>query len=297
MPDRKSQGQDYRFGFNGQEKSNEIKGENNSYSALFWEYDPRYGRRMNTDPKPNMSISPYAALANNPNWFKDLKGDTLEVGGDVTFRSNTQRNLLAISQTEIGKKILERLQSSKQIYKIEQVWLLTNSKYDPNEKTLFYDDNPWRKSLDGGAINGLLALAHELWHVYQDDALETSLMTRQKLELDATVFQNYLISVFGFGNLRTRYKGLFNNLPNEESAYNPKNEKITNLRIFSNLPPYEKKVMSDGHSDFTTLTRIYILQDKGYTVTYEKSMDVNGKEIRQSVQKSNEQKIAKEEQQ
>jgi len=35
----------YRYGFNGQEKSDEIKGEGNSYTALFWEYDPRIGRR------------------------------------------------------------------------------------------------------------------------------------------------------------------------------------------------------------------------------------------------------------
>jgi hypothetical protein len=47
----------YRFGFNGQEKVNEIAGICNHNTALFWEYDSRLGRRWNTDPvvKPNES--------------------------------------------------------------------------------------------------------------------------------------------------------------------------------------------------------------------------------------------------
>src|SRR6478736_3791665 len=43
----------YRYGFNGQEMSNEIKGVGNSYTAEFWEYDPRLGRRWNVDPMTN----------------------------------------------------------------------------------------------------------------------------------------------------------------------------------------------------------------------------------------------------
>jgi len=67
----------YRFGFNGQEKSDEIKGPGNSYTAEFWEYDPRIGRRWNVDPKPNVSISTYATFANNPIANTDVKGDSI----------------------------------------------------------------------------------------------------------------------------------------------------------------------------------------------------------------------------
>jgi RHS repeat-associated protein len=59
---------DYRFGFNGQEKDNEVSGDGNSYTAEFWQYDPRLGRRFNIDPlfsvKPWMS--PYHAFSNKP---------------------------------------------------------------------------------------------------------------------------------------------------------------------------------------------------------------------------------------
>lgn len=67
----------YRYGVNGQEKSNEIKGEGNSYTAMFWEYDPRIGRRWNVDPKPNVSISQYVAFSNRPIQYNDPQGDTI----------------------------------------------------------------------------------------------------------------------------------------------------------------------------------------------------------------------------
>ena len=40
----------YRFGFNGQEKTNEISGAGNHTTAKFWEYSTRVGVRWNTDP-------------------------------------------------------------------------------------------------------------------------------------------------------------------------------------------------------------------------------------------------------
>ncbi|WP_157760860.1 hypothetical protein [Chitinophaga caeni] len=77
MPGRVFNGVGYRYGFNGQEKSNEIKGEGNSYTAKFWEYDPRLGSRWNVDLKPTVGISDYAAFANNPIFNADPLGDTL----------------------------------------------------------------------------------------------------------------------------------------------------------------------------------------------------------------------------
>ena len=66
----------YRYGFGGQEKSDEIKGAGNSYTAEFWEYDPRVGRRWNTDPKPTVGMSPYSAFKGNPILNIDPLGDT-----------------------------------------------------------------------------------------------------------------------------------------------------------------------------------------------------------------------------
>ena len=70
-------GTGYRYGFNGQEKDDDINGAGNSYTAEFWEYDPRIGRRWNRDPKPTANISPYAAFGNNPLLNADPMGDTI----------------------------------------------------------------------------------------------------------------------------------------------------------------------------------------------------------------------------
>ena len=67
---------EYRFGFNTQEKIDEIAGPGNHNTATFWEYDGRLGRRWNLDPKPNPSISIYSAFASNPIFYFDKNGDT-----------------------------------------------------------------------------------------------------------------------------------------------------------------------------------------------------------------------------
>ncbi|TNE81426.1 MAG: RHS repeat protein [Bacteroidetes bacterium] len=71
----------YRFGgSNGQEKDDEINGAGNSYSAEFWQYDSRLGRRWNIDPVVKPWESPYACFANNPILCIDIDGrDTTKV--------------------------------------------------------------------------------------------------------------------------------------------------------------------------------------------------------------------------
>jgi len=76
MPNRHVNTPGYRFGFNGMEMDDEVDGEGNSYTAEFWQYDSRLGRRWNRDPKPNPSISEYATFAGNPIIYSDAKGDT-----------------------------------------------------------------------------------------------------------------------------------------------------------------------------------------------------------------------------
>lgn len=74
MPGRIYNSGDYRFGFQGQEKDDEIGGSGNSYTAEHWQYDSRLGRRWNTEPVVKPFESPYATFANNPIWFRDPNG-------------------------------------------------------------------------------------------------------------------------------------------------------------------------------------------------------------------------------
>jgi hypothetical protein len=66
----------YRFGFGGQEQDDEVAGNGNSYTAEFWQYDSRLGRRLNIDPRQNSSQGPYVVFNLNPTVFIDVHGDT-----------------------------------------------------------------------------------------------------------------------------------------------------------------------------------------------------------------------------
>lgn len=65
----------YKFGFNTQEKVNEIAGNGNHNTALYWEYDTRLGRRWNLDPVYTASESRYVVNGDNPIFYADPFGD------------------------------------------------------------------------------------------------------------------------------------------------------------------------------------------------------------------------------
>jgi len=76
MPGRNYSSGEYSFGFNGQEKVDEISGNGNHTTALYWEYDTRIGRRWNIDPVLESSISGFSCFLNNPIILSDYLGNT-----------------------------------------------------------------------------------------------------------------------------------------------------------------------------------------------------------------------------
>jgi RHS repeat-associated protein len=84
MPGRSYSGSAYKYGFNGQEQDDEVSGTGNSYTAEFWQYDSRLGRRFNTDPVVIAYLSPYNCFQNSPIEYSDPDGDFV-VAGIVGF--------------------------------------------------------------------------------------------------------------------------------------------------------------------------------------------------------------------
>jgi hypothetical protein len=75
MPGRSFNANSYRYGgAGGQEKDDEIAGVANTYTAEYWMYDARLGRRWNVDPVTYPWQSSYAAFNNNPVFFVDPLG-------------------------------------------------------------------------------------------------------------------------------------------------------------------------------------------------------------------------------
>ncbi len=76
MPGRNANSGDYRYGFNGMEKDDNVKGLGNSYTTEFRQYDLRVGRWLSLDPLMAEFPwqSPYVDFDNTPIYFVDIKG-------------------------------------------------------------------------------------------------------------------------------------------------------------------------------------------------------------------------------
>lgn len=124
----------YRFGFNTQEKVDEVYGKGNLNTALFWEYDTRLGRRWNLDPKPNPSISDYACFANNPLIYTDEYGDSIRFD---KFRDKINSTIARM----FSKGYREKYNSWKQS---DDTYFITKT---PNSPSIF-DTNPQKGNSD-----------------------------------------------------------------------------------------------------------------------------------------------------
>jgi len=94
MPGRNGNTSEYKYGFNGMEKDDEIKNvEGSSYDFGARIYDPRVGRWLSVDPLESKypSLSPYSFAGNNPILFVDPNGEDIlihyldEEGNDVYY--------------------------------------------------------------------------------------------------------------------------------------------------------------------------------------------------------------------
>lgn len=77
MPNRNASTDSYRYGFNGKEKDDEVKGEGNSYDFGARMYDNRIGRWFASDPlqKEYEYLSPYSYTGGNPILYIELDGE------------------------------------------------------------------------------------------------------------------------------------------------------------------------------------------------------------------------------
>ena len=76
MPERKFSSGSYRYGFNGKEKDNEVKGEGDQQDYGMRIYDPRVGKFLSVDPltKSYPWYTPYQFTGNSPVANIDLDG-------------------------------------------------------------------------------------------------------------------------------------------------------------------------------------------------------------------------------
>ncbi len=125
MPGRSFQGSDnYRYGFNGMEKDDEVKGAGNSYTVPFWQFDSRTGKRWNIDSVVKEFESPYATFSNNPVWFVDPSG------ADTTIKTSTARETI--------KAIIDP--KNRKTYGDELPFIINSAVLDNEESLTITDD-------------------------------------------------------------------------------------------------------------------------------------------------------------
>lgn len=106
----------YRYGLNGQEKDMEVQGASGSiYSADFWEFDSRLGRRWNPDPVVKPMESPYSAFANSPIWIFDRNGDDTAriegITGSLEYLGQLQGAIKAASErVKLIKSVYDKME-------------------------------------------------------------------------------------------------------------------------------------------------------------------------------------------
>jgi RHS repeat-associated protein len=134
----------YRYGFNGMELDNEVKGSGNSYDFGARMYDSRLGRWMSVDPLASMypDLSPFNFVAGNPLIYIDPDGKRIILGGNASMGmadilsvlpSDDYRALLSVVDNEVvfniteeqalasndpGVMVIFRLTQSEKVYKL-----------------------------------------------------------------------------------------------------------------------------------------------------------------------------------
>jgi RHS repeat-associated protein len=107
----------YRFGFNGQQKDDEVAGKGNSVDFKFRGYDPRLGRFRSVDPLANSYPwnSTYAFAENSPIMGIDLEGKEL-LQSITAQRDNSSATIRQVSLDDVLRMAYEhQLQSAMRL--------------------------------------------------------------------------------------------------------------------------------------------------------------------------------------
>jgi RHS repeat-associated protein len=105
MPGRKfSAGTQYRYGFNGKENDNEVKGEGNQQDYGMRIYDPRLGKFLSVDPLTQRFpfYTPYSFAGNMPISAIDLDGSEPRLTTIVDVKTQHRTHILTIDVKVIG---------------------------------------------------------------------------------------------------------------------------------------------------------------------------------------------------
>ena len=158
VPNRSGNIGDYRYGFQGQEKDDEIKGEGNSLNYTFRMHDPRVGRFFAVDPlfKQYAYNSPYAFSENDVISSIELEGlekytihYTVRNGKDVILKTETDNSIKYLATpTILGIPTIKPKVAEYIKYDNEGKFVSTTGELDLNNLGSTMYVGPWNPKKD-----------------------------------------------------------------------------------------------------------------------------------------------------
>jgi RHS repeat-associated protein len=169
------------YSFQAQEHDDEVAGNGNSYTAEFWQYDSRLGRRWNIDPVFKEHESPYACFANNPIWITD------PTGADSSLYDSNTGKFITKGITEKDDKTAIWIVDSKKDYDPKNPWA--------NAEKLKYSVGKGQKTNIGKKhLRKEHPLADKGWNynaqVYEEDLLDMTKEFNSLLNKEKSTFKN-----------------------------------------------------------------------------------------------------------
>jgi hypothetical protein len=148
QPERTWESDKYRYGFQAQEKVDEVKGSGNHYTSTYWEMDPRLGRRWNLDPvvKPWQSL--YQTFSDNPIW-------RIDPNGDDDYKVNRKGKISFVKETEDKTDRLIAVSGGKEKIKYNKHGELKNRSMELEKGILSEKSEVTTKNEKGNDVKGL----------------------------------------------------------------------------------------------------------------------------------------------
>ena len=200
MAGRKFNDNSYRYGFNGMEKDDEVKGNGNSYDFGARLYDSRVGRWLSLDPLASKypNLSPYNFVANSPIIFIDPDGEKIVWGNDAESQKMKSAALKLKNESELFAILYEKLDKDpKSIIVMAGDW----HGMDGREQPGVYLPELGVIKLHRDAP--VITIAEEFFHSFQDIIYQNGLVAEgvPNMEAEVKVFNLLVLAETGKGSM------------------------------------------------------------------------------------------------
>ena len=219
LPGRHGNSSDYRYGFQGQELDNEIKGEGNSHNYTFRMHDPRVGRFFAVDPltKKYPNYSPYSFSGNKV--INSVEREGLE----ETFY------MIGFQENSNGDSHLSFIKVAEIDNQVETIFGTKIKVSDADNVYIFGSDGHWHLLPDSARNQSLYALGDTTEEIFAEinkgesemsDKIASIAIKLNALEkigstAEAAIGTAYLIN--GFKNIRG-IRSIMNRLRSKKSS-------------------------------------------------------------------------------